>query len=179
MLGRCAASIALVLALATGSTAQTPTTAARPTAEQFAAASSYRSASLSPSGRYIVGIRQEGAYDLLVVTDLTTRQTSLIQRANETTGEQLSWADWKGDDRIIFGALFKVNIVTQERATGTIVGPARTTETFWIPRVISIARTGGAVTPMFEGQSNRLAGPTTSTRLVSRLPNDPDRKSVV
>lgn len=170
MLSRFVAGLALALLPLSSGMAQTATP---PTPEQFAAAQTFRSAALSPSGRYLAGIAQRGTLDALVVIDLTTRASNVIQRADETKRIQMGWVAWKTDETILLGALMQVEI-TERRATGTHVGTSRTTEEYWIPRVISMARTGGPVTMMFEDQSNRLAVGYAPTTLVDRLARDPD-----
>ncbi|KAF0174003.1 MAG: S9 family peptidase [Hyphomonadaceae bacterium] len=167
-------SLISVLLIAFGLTASSlAQVAVRPTAEQFAADASFHAASLSPSGRYLAGIKQDGDYDALVVIDLTTRQMSTIQRANEATGVRLGWVDWKTDDRLVFGALYKVVLQTRTR-TGSRINQEEAEEDIWIPRVVSTARTGGAVVSVFEGHSNRLAVRIAPTLLVDRLQRDPD-----
>jgi dienelactone hydrolase len=177
MLARLIGSIALVFVFATSSTAQTrgaTPAPVRPTIEQFAADASFRSPSLSPSGRYVAGVKQEGTIDELVVIDLETRQAQVIQRANETAGVQLGWVDWKTDDLLIIGTLNRVLITDQARITGSNIDRSGKGEEVWIPRVLASPRTGGATVAMFSGQARRLALRIAPTSFVSRLPRDPD-----
>jgi dipeptidyl aminopeptidase/acylaminoacyl peptidase len=170
MLGRLIASIALVFALATSSAAQS---AARPTPEQFATAATFISASLSPSGRYVAGIKQIGANDQLLIIDLQTKSATNIQRGNYEQGSQIEWVQWKSEDQLLFGAIYKRTLTTQRRETGTRMGRDRTVRDFWIARVMSTPRAGGVATPMFEGETNRLGSRFNSTVLINMLPNDP------
>lgn len=175
VLGRIAAGVALAIALATSSTAQAPAggAATRGTPEQFAAAASFHGASLSPSGKYLAGIHQEGDQDVLVVIELATNKITPVQRAREADGKQIIWVDWKTDDKLIVGGLYRIEI-TGRRSTGTHIGADKVVDEAWIPRVLSMARTGGATTPMFEGESHRLAVGYAPITMVSRMPRDPD-----
>jgi len=54
-----------------------PAFAQPPTFEEFIRPPQFRTAALSPSGRYIAGIRREGDLDLLVVIDWRESRTRL------------------------------------------------------------------------------------------------------
>lgn len=169
-----ALAFALGLATTQNGDAQTaPPTAASPPAlpsiSQFAADPSFRSAALSPNGRYVAGIKHEGTIDELVVIDLDTKQAQVVQRADEKAGVRLDWVDWKNDDLLILGTLNRM-MMRFERGVSRRYDEDET----WISRVIASPRTGGATVTMFKAQERRLAAKFAPTELVSRLPNDPE-----
>lgn len=171
MIRKLALGLVAAFVLAAPVSAQAP--AALPTAEQFAETPTFYGASLSPSGRYLAGIRRQGDFNMLIVTDLSTKQSTVIQRANEESGVRLGWANWKTDDRLIFGALYRIN-VTARNDSGGRAGRNSVVDEYWVPRVMATARTGGPVVQMLEGQQRRFAGGRAPIQMVSRLPRDPD-----
>ncbi len=169
MLKKCIAALALSVLCASGAAGQSPAAPsapaaavapARPTVEQFAAGPNFTSASLSPSGRYIAGIKHLEDAQMLVVFDRQTGRWSTVQRAVEAEGVGLAWVGWKNDERLLIGARFKL--------------VRREDDSPWISRVLSSPRTGGATVTMFENQTSRLAVSYAATKLVSRLPHDPE-----
>ena len=75
----------------------------------------FRSAALSPNGRYIAGILRDAEGDLLIIHDRTTKETKAIQRAREDQSLILSSIWFKNDERLIFSLQQKYEIVAGER----------------------------------------------------------------
>lgn len=166
MLGRLAAGVALVLALATGSAAQTGSPApapARPTVEKFAAGPNIVNVELSRSGRYVAIVRTtvgaEFDTDELIIFDRLENTSRVVTRAREEVGVQISWVSWKSDDMLLLGTSNRL------RLDGN---------TYWVPRVMTMARTGGEQVLLFEDQASRLAVKFAPIQLSSALPHDPD-----
>lgn len=174
-IGKFIACVALGALLAGPALAQAPAAPpapmARPTPEQFATPDTFSEPALSPSGHYVAGIRHEGTVYELVVIDLATKQSSVVQRSNETAGVRIEWVEWKGDDRLIIGTGNRASVTGDHVSTYATDDPD--TDIYWVPRVIASSRMGGSVVSMFEGQARRIAG-YAGIGFRSALPNDPD-----
>ncbi len=110
-LGAAIAAIVLV-GLGGGLTAASAEgTAARADVSAFVGYETFRSATLSPDGRYVAGILRDADGDMLIIHDRTTRVTRPIQRARSDQNLELTFVQFKGDDRLIFGLQQKFQIV--------------------------------------------------------------------
>jgi hypothetical protein len=158
MLKNVIAALALSLACAGGAAGRAPVPAAAPTVEQFAQQPDFTGASLSPSGRYVAGIKLLEKAQELVVLDRQTGRWNTVHRSVEDDGFALNWVSWKNDERLLIGAQFRL----QHRGAP------------WVSRVLVSPRTGGAVVTLFGEQTRQLAFRDTPVTLVSRLPRDPD-----
>jgi dipeptidyl aminopeptidase/acylaminoacyl peptidase len=136
---------------------------ARLPVEAFAAGPSVTGAELSPSGRYVAFVQQLGGerYDTdeLVIHDRATGANTIISRAREEIGVQISWVSWKSDDTLIVGTANRLRIDN---------------DFYWIPRVMAMSRAGANSVLLFEDQSSRLAARFAPIHLSNRLPRDPD-----
>lgn len=128
-----------------------------------------RSASISPSGAYVVFIRRGAAGEEIVVVDLATNSTRIIESVRRTHGV-VTWVAWKGDDHVLAGVEAFMTGETR-RPMGSNI-PQRGAD-YSAYRVVSISRDGSAFVQMFEGQLHRLAWGFGSTQLLDPLPSDP------
>lgn len=162
---------ALVIAAACAAGAAHAQTA--PSREVLASDPSFRSASLSPDGRYVIGIRTDSRGDTLIRLDWRTGQATVAQQV--TRGEaqnQIDWVEWKTNDRLI------MSISTTRRATVRDNRGAhiRSSEqvAVGVTRIVAINADGSNLRAMFEGQTRNLSWGGASTVLSDVLPHDPE-----
>ncbi|HRE45851.1 MAG TPA: S9 family peptidase, partial [Terricaulis sp.] len=142
-------------------------------ADVMASDPSFRSAALSPDGRYVVGIRSDARGDTLIRLDWRTGDAAVLQQVTRgEIGNQIDWVEWKGNDRLI------MSVSTTRSATMREVRGAhiRSSEqvSVGLTRIVTIGADGGDLRAMFEGQTRNLAWGGASTVLVDGLPHDPD-----
>jgi dipeptidyl aminopeptidase/acylaminoacyl peptidase len=134
-------------------------------AEAFARDPNIASVSLSPDGNHVALIQAIGDDQAIVVVDWRNGRSQAVQVARRRIGLFLDWVAWKGDSRLLFGAVQRVGWDgTPEDVTYDIVR-----------RVFAMNRDGSGVTQMFEGEMRRLLNPDQApVRLIDILTNDPE-----
>ena len=163
----CAIALAL-LALPGIASAQTPASEL----ERFAQDPSFLSVTLSPSGRYIAGIRRDGEHDRILIVDWRAGQAYALQTVARDAGVEFNSIVWKTDDRLVFSATYDVTF--QARAgTGSRLASHASIEGK-TERVFAIDRTGANMVRMFETQMERVAVRFAPMIMVDRLANDPE-----
>src|SRR5437870_2098144 len=100
-----AVATSFALAASAQAPASTQTQAQLPDASRFADPETARGATLSPDGNYVAYIRRIGGAQQVVVLSLVTQAEQVAQQINDATG-RIDWIVWKGNDRIVLGALF-------------------------------------------------------------------------
>lgn len=141
----------------------------QPPITAFVADPVLRSARLSPDGRHVASIRTVDGGDLLVRTDWRTGETAVLQRAVRADRDsRLHWVDWKTNDRLIFSG--SIMMTARGSSIGSNLSPDDLE--FRISRVIGIDINGDNPTPMFDGETRRLAAGA-STHVVDMLHQDP------
>lgn len=156
MLRHLAASLTLLVTFASTAAAQISEAAqapSRPTAAQFAAAPTFFGATLSPSGRYVAGIRRSPEKDDIVVLDRETGQWTGVAAAVDTgtlDAASFGWVGWKSDDLLLFGVEW-----TYVPARRTASGDYRNSVNDYI-EVHAMSRSGGNRMPLYRGRYGGL-----------------------
>ncbi|HRD46517.1 MAG TPA: alpha/beta fold hydrolase [Caulobacter sp.] len=164
MFRTCAASaiLALTLLVAAPVAAQAPV--GPPSVEEFYGGERLKTARLSPSGRYLALIRNNGPRDILMVVDLQERKSSVVLDLKDWDVVHMRLQAWKGEDRLVL-RYSTANVAKRDDGslrTTTGPGPARAKATGFDARWTSIKRDGtGQV--QFEPYA-----------LVDTLPDNPD-----
>ena len=110
-LGAALAALAVASFGGTFTAASAQGAAARADTSAFVGYETFRSATLSPDGKFVAGILRDKDGDLLIIHDRTTRVTKPIQRARKDQNLELTFVQFKGADRLIFGLQQKFEIV--------------------------------------------------------------------
>lgn len=108
----------LVASVASAQSAQ------RAPVEAFYGYSQFRSATMSPSGKYIAGVRREAVGDVLLVIDWETRKAKPIQFARADQMMEIGFVQWKDDNRLVFSISQRTRVVggtsSAKRQQGTV-----------------------------------------------------------
>lgn len=164
----------ILSALAILASATLPATAQQLTAEEFARAPNFWSASLSPDGRFVAAVQRVEQGDALVVVDWRTRQARAIQVARRDRFLSIDWVGWKSDNRLLF-VLRQQAVMEAADSTGSRIGGRQTNdEEFDVTRVFAVNADGSSLTQMFEGQTRRIAADFAPVVLIDALPRDAD-----
>jgi len=140
--------------------------------EAYVSDPNFRSARLSPDGRYVLGIRTTPAGDSLLRIDWRTGQVAVLQQVQR--GEiqnQIDWAEWKSNDRLILSVSTTRRWVMRNDRSAHIRD--REAVDVGVTRIVAINADGSNLRAMFEGQTRNLGFRFASTQLVDTLPNDP------
>ena len=150
-----------------------PAQAQRLPVETMASDPGFRSAELSPDGRYVVGIRTDGRGDTLVRLDWRTGQVAVLQQV--TRGEvqnQIDWVGWKTNERLIMSISTTRRVTARNDVSAHI--RSREVTDIGVTRLVAINVDGSNLRAMFEGQTRNLAWGGASTVLSDVLPHDPE-----
>lgn len=143
-----------------------------PELDDFLGRLDFWSPELSPSGRYVSGVRGEGDDSYLVIVDLDDPESAPSFRAMGDVF--LNWVEWVTDERLLLSVTGYVNLRTGDwidrdgfEDLGRRDVPAR------ITRILAFDREGGNPAVMFgdDRTMNRNFG---LSSVVSFLPQDPD-----
>ncbi len=132
----------------------------------------FRGAQISPNGRYMAVIRRDAAGDALMVVDLETRQSRVVQGARAEHQMEIDWVDFKGDDRLIFGVSQKIHVVPNRRSALRRVHVDDGFE--WVSRVYSSNTDGSGRVALYDPSAAQGFPREFSAGLVSTLDRDPD-----
>lgn len=172
MLKKTILALALVAGVTSATHAQTRVQAMAP-AELYVSDAILSSARLSPDGRYVVAVRSTATTDALVRFDWRTGATRVLQQVQRgEIDNQINWATWKSNNRLILGVSTTRRTALHDVRSAHI----RSTEQIdvGITRIVAIDADGANLVPMFQGQARNLAYGAASTQLADDLPLDPD-----
>jgi len=172
-----AALAALLLAAPVGAVlpASAQGQVARADVSAFVGYETFRSATLSPDGKFVAGILRDASGDLLVVHDRTSKVTRPIQRARADQNLELTFVQFKGNDRLLFGLQQKFEIVegkgssrTRDYADAADLGFSYTS------RIFSSDLSGGDLKSLYDPSSEQGFPRWVSAGIEDILPEDPD-----
>lgn len=172
---------ALALSMFThGATAQpqgavqpaTASSSARAPLDLFIGYDTFRSADISPNGRYIAAIHREAEGDVVVVLDLQTHHISRFNRARADQMMELDWVEFKSDDRLVFELTQKVHVV----GARTSMFRTQIIDDAWEydSRIYSSNIDGSDLKPMYDPSTQQGYPRWLSARLVDMMRSDPD-----
>lgn len=150
----------------------TAQTLERPTVDDLLAGATYWSPELSPSGRYVVGVRRHDDQTFLLSFDLDDEDA---EPNYERVGDvSINWVEWVTDERLLVSVSGYLNLRNGKRMTREELKvidrdeyPMRYT------RVLSMKRDGSDPVIMF-GDDRKMNRNFSLGRVISFLPNDPD-----
>ncbi|MGD9814106.1 MAG: alpha/beta hydrolase family protein [Hyphomonadaceae bacterium] len=133
----------------------------------------FRGTDMSPNGRYIATIRRDATGDVLLVIDMDTRQTRAVQSARADQNMELTFVDFKGDDRIVFGVRQKVHVIPD--TSDSVRRTRRVDDAFeWVGRVYASNLDGSNAISLYDPSSQQGYPRWLSANVVSLLPTDDD-----
>ena len=145
-----------------------------PSLSDFLSDVDFWSPELSPSGRYLSGVRRIEGEDYLIIIDLDNPEANPTFKG---LGDfYVSWIDWVSEDRMLIALRGYVNIQNGRQMTRQEIqnynGSNRVTPVRF-SRLISMERTTGKVAAMF-GDSRSMNQNFSLGRVTDFLPDDPD-----
>lgn len=152
-----------------GAQAQTPPPVAP--IEAFVADPVFSGASMSPDGRLIVGVQNSPEADVLVVIDWQTRRVTPIQRASRESALQIQWAEFKGNDIVIFGVRQRVRVV---EGSNTVRRSYEGDGVTYVSRVYASDVNGQNLRVLLDNEGARLLDRRISHFVVDTLDSDPN-----
>lgn len=173
-LGAALAALAVASFGGTFTAASAQGAAARADTSAFVGYETFRSATLSPDGKFIAGILRDKDGDLLIIHDRTTRVTKPIQRARKDQNLELTFVQFKGADRLIFGLQQKFEIVegkasrTRDSAEATDLGFSYTS------RVLTSNLDGSDLKSLYDPAGDQGFPAYVSAAIEELLPEDPE-----
>ncbi len=153
---------------------ETPPATSIPTLEDFLSDADYWSPEMSPSGRYIAGVRQLDGRENILVVDLESEN---FERSYQDIGEVfVNWIDWVTDDRMLVSLSGYVDLRNGRQMTREQIS-AWTDKSREIPakytRLVSVVRGTGESVAMF-GDNKTINRNFSLGRVTDFLPDDPD-----
>lgn len=161
--------------LATGASAQQQPQ--RAPLDWFYGYDQFRGAQLSPDGRRLAVVRRDNVGDTLMIVDLETRQSRPIQTARADHQMEITWVEFKSDDRLLFGVAQKVRVVPNTRSAMRRVHVDDGFE--WVSRVYSSNTDGSGLIPLYDPSEAQGFPREFDAGLVSILPRDPDNVLII
>jgi dipeptidyl aminopeptidase/acylaminoacyl peptidase len=145
-----------------------------PTLEDFLSEPDYWSPELSPSGRFLAGVRRSEGRDYILTMDL---EAAGFEPAYQGVGDAyINWIDWVTDDRMLVSLRAYVDVRSGRQMTRQEIEDW-TDKSRKIPRqftrLVSIERGTGKLTAMF-GDNRALNRNFSLGRVTDFLPDDPD-----
>ena len=145
-----------------------------PALEDFLSDADYWSPEMSPSGRYLAGVRQLDGRENILVVDL---ESETFERNLQDIGEvYVNWIDWVTDDRMLVSLTGYVDLRTGRQMTRQQLKDW-TDKSREIPRkftrLISVVRGTGESVAMF-GDNKAINRNFSLGRVTDFLPDDPD-----
>ena len=160
--------ILLVFALSTRQSVDAQE-AAPPETLDFVGHADYWNPEISPSGKYLAGIRRDGMVDYLIIADLDTDPFKID---GVGMGDYfVNWMEWVTDDRLLVSVSGFLDYRTMKELTREQIFSH---EYEYIPytRLVSMDRKGKNIVAMF-GDSRRMRGNFSLGRVTSFLRDDP------
>jgi len=162
------------LALAAPSAAQQ---GQRAPIETFIGYDDFRSADISPNGRYVAAVRRDAVGDVLFVYDLETRTTTPVQVARAEHQMEIESVEFKGDNRLVFVVLQKIHVVP---GGGGVDRTRIVDDAFeWAARIYSSNLDGSGLVSLYDPSSQQGFPREASGGIVSMLPEDPDHILII
>jgi len=149
--------------------------AARAGTEIFVGYETFRSATLSPDGKTVAGILRDKTGDMLIVHDRETRTTRPIQRARADQNLELTFVQFKGNDRLLFGLQQKFEIVEGKGTSRSKRGkPSDDLGFSYTSRVLSSNLSGGDLKSLYDPSSEQGFPRSVSASIEDILADDPN-----
>ena len=173
----CLAAMAVAMVFSVEARADTETGAAAhpvPTLDDFLSETEFWNPELSPSGRFLAGIRSEDGEDFIVTLDLNTEgDAPTFQGLGDL---YVKWIDWVSDDRMLVSLLGYMDLrngkqMTREQLRDYDDDSRAVPMPF--SRLVSIDRQSHQVAAMF-GDDRRMTRNFSLGRVTDFLPDDPD-----
>jgi len=145
-----------------------------PTIEEIVAEPTFFSGELSPSGRYLAGVRRDGLDYFLVVTDLEDEELKFAGTKFEDL--RISEVHWATEDRLIIEAyaVFNRNTNSLMKKEDWFDPDARG---YRVDALYGIDRDGGNLVRFFEGDRD-MDNIYTQVNLIDVVPSDPEHMLV-
>lgn len=160
----------LALAFIVPASAQAP--AARVPVEMYIGDDTFRSADISPNGRYVLAIHREAVGDVLTVLDLQTNHIARVSVAREDQQMKISSASFKSDDRIIFALRQRVHVVGDREGLDRTAHVDDAWE--WDSRLYSANLDGSDLKALYDPSSQQGLPRWVSAGIVDSLESDPN-----
>ena len=167
--------IASILMLAAaGGQSSTPT---KPSLDEFLGDFDFWSPELSPSGRYVAGVRQVDDSHFIIVADLERPLDETLEGV--AVGDYfVNWLDWATNDRLLLSVTGYINlnngdVITREQLRDRDFLARRSVSPVPITRLIAMDRDGRNHAVMF-GDDRRMNRNFSLGRVASFLRDDPD-----
>ena len=147
---------------------------APPTLDEFLSDLDFWSPELSPSGRYMSGVRRVDGQDFLVMLDLDDPAPTLD--ATNLGDFYIRWADWISDDRLLIALTGYVDLrsgrtISREQLRDWNEDSRIVPQAF--SRLVSVERETGEMTGMFQ-EAGLLTRNFYLSSVTDMLPDDPD-----
>jgi dipeptidyl aminopeptidase/acylaminoacyl peptidase len=145
-----------------------------PTLDDFLSDPDYWSPEMSPSGRFLAGVRRIEGQDFILTVDLNSEN---FDRIYKSVGDvYVNWIDWVTEDRMLISLTGYVDIRTGKQMTRQQLKDW-TDKSRQIPRkytrLVSMDRQSGETVAMF-GDNKALNRNFSLGRVTDFLPGDPD-----
>ena len=145
-----------------------------PTLEEFLSGPDFWSPELSPSGRFLAGVRREGDQDFILTLDFGSGS---YDPKYQGVGEAwINWIDWVTDDRMLVSLRAYIDLRNGRTMTRKQVRewtPKKRSIPQKYTRLVSIDRMTGEAVSMF-GDSRSMNRNVSLGRITDFLPDDPD-----
>jgi dipeptidyl aminopeptidase/acylaminoacyl peptidase len=139
----------------------------------FVGYETFRSATLSPDGKFVAGILRDNDGDLLIVHDRTTKVTKPIQRARSDQNLELTFVQFKGDDRLIFGLQQKFQIVQGKGSRSTKTPDPTDLGFSYTSRIFTSDLNGGDLKSLYDPSGEQGFPRWVTAAIQEILPEDP------
>lgn len=143
-----------------------------PDLEDFLGAADFWGPEMSPSGKYLSGVRRDGESTYLMIIDLDAEDWDPSYRP--ITDSYVNWVEWITDDRLLLSVSTYVDAITGEvLSRENLKNLEREQYPVLVTRILSMNRDGSAAAVMF-GDDRRLSRNYRLGNVVSFLTEDPD-----
>jgi dienelactone hydrolase len=147
---------------------------ARADVNAFVGYETFRSATLSPDGKFVAGILRDKDGDMLILHDRTTRVTRPIQRARADQNLELTFVQFKGDDRLIFGLQQKFQIIQGKGSRTSKTADPADLGFSYTSRIFTSDLSGGDLKTLYDPESEQGFPRWVTASIEEILPEDPE-----
>ena len=152
--------------------AQEDTSPPKPTLEDFLGPIDFWSPELSPSGKYIAGIRRKDDGEILITLDLDDTESG--PSGMDLGDAFIEWTEWVTDDRMLMSVVTYFDFNSGDRVTrAQLKDPKSKIFPIGVTRIMAVDRNGGNMVVLF-GDDRRMNKNFNLGRVVSFLRDDPD-----